>query len=264
MFPPRGWRLLNLSATLGIALALSACGGSDVRARSGTTPAKQTDDIAGVAETKALLAGLTQRQLSLGSPKAPVTLAEVIDLQCPFCRSHQLDAQPRIVNELVRTGRLRIVLIPVSFLGTDSTRMEVVMLRLSQTGQAWAFANLVYWNQGQEGSGYATDGWLRRIVSAIPGTDPSAASTTPDRDILQAAQASKIIAEQGLARAGGAGTPFFMIGKTGTPLYELTPILAGAPPNTFDVIERAVEDVERGRTPEQLRAEQAPSNAGGA
>ncbi len=50
-----------------------------------------------------------------------------------------------------------------------------------------------------------------------------------------------------MAKVGGAGTPFFMIGRTSDPIYDLTPILAGAPPNTYDVIERAVERVEAGK-----------------
>ncbi|MBO9531792.1 MAG: thioredoxin domain-containing protein [Solirubrobacteraceae bacterium] len=247
--------LLALIAVV-VAVTLAGCGGSD-----GTPAAAPGDDVAGVAETKALLDGIPQKQLALGSPKAPVTLVEVIDLQCPFCEMHQREVQPKIVKDFVRTGRLRIVLVPVSFLGDDSTRMEIVMLRLSQQAKAWDFANLVFWNHGQEGSGYATDGWLRRIVEAIPGTDSTAASTTPDKDILQAAQASKLIAERGMAKAGGAGTPFFTIGKTGDPIYDLTPILAGAPPDAYDVIAKPIKRVETGKAPEPLEAAPEDSSA---
>lgn len=247
--------LLALIALLAMSV-VAGCGGDDTGS-SGGKPAG--DDVAGIAETKALLDGIPQKNLALGSPKAPVTLVEVVDLQCPFCRAHQLDVQPKLIESFVRTGRLRIVLAPVAFLGRDSERLEIVMLRLSQSAKAWEFANLVFWNQGPEGSGYATDGWLRRIVEGIPGGVPEgAASTTPDESIVQAAQATKLIAERGMAKVGGSGTPFFMIGRTGEPLYDLTPILGGAPPNAFEIVEQALEAVEEGKAPEQLE----PSSEG--
>ncbi len=233
-------------------LAVAGCGGGDDAGSAGSSPA--ASGVVGVAETKALLDGIPQKRLVLGEPSAPVTIVEIIDLQCPFCRKHALETQPRVIKELVRTGRAQLHLLPISFLGADSQRMEIVMLRLAARDRAWDFASLVFRNQEQEGSGYATDAWLRSIVSAIPGTDPadaaSLASTTPDELIAQTAQTTQAIAQATARRVGGGGTPFFSVGATGAPLDELVPVLSGAPPGAYERLLKAVQDVEAGKRPE--------------
>lgn len=249
-----------LTALALCALPLAGCGGGDEdRAGSApttpsapsTSPASQVD---GVAETRELLDGVPQDGLVLGDKSAPVTIVEIVDLQCPFCRKHQLDVQPKIVKRLIRTGRVQLHLVPIGFLGADSQRMEVVLLRLGAQDKAWDFANLVFWNQGQEGSGYATDDWLRSIVASIPGTDPadasSLASTTPDKQITQTAQVAQAIAQATVQRVGGGGTPFFSVGPTGTAAQDLTPVLSGAPPDSYERILKAVKAVEAGKQPE--------------
>lgn len=245
-------------------LPLAACGSDATPTGSSAPPASK---LAGVSETADLLKGVPQEGLVLGDKSAPVTTVEILDLQCPFCRKHQLDVQPKIIDTLVRTGRVQLHLVPVAFLGADSQRMEVVLLRLAAKNKAWDFANLVYWNQGQEGSGYATDAWLRDVVAAIPGTDPadaaSLASTTPDASIARTAQVASAIAQAAVQQAGGGGTPFFTVGKTGTAAQQLTPILSGAPPDSYEQILAAVKAVEAGKAPKPLRVPQ-PDAAGGA
>lgn len=247
-------RAAALVALVG-ALALAGCGGDERRApTSGDRPAAPATDVQGIAETKALLEGVPQDGLVLGEKTAPVTIVEIVDLQCPFCRQHQLEVQPKIVERLVRTGRVQLHLVPIGFLGPDSQRMEIVLLRLGARDKAWDFANLVFWNQGPEGSGYATDGWLRSIVSAIPGTDASEASslasTTPDTQITQTAQAASAIAQLTVRRMGGGGTPIFSVGRSGTAAQDLTPVLAGAPPDSYERILNAVKAVEAGKEPD--------------
>lgn len=263
-----GLLLLALAAT---PVALAGCGADAEKQQASTTPAAK---VAGVRETSALLKGIPQEGLVLGDKSAPVTIVEILDLQCPFCRKHQLDVQPKVVDELVRTGRAQLHLVPVAFLGADSQRMEVVLLRLAAKNKAWEFANLVYWNQGQEGSGYATDAWLRDLVTAIPGTDPAdaaaLASTTPDASIARTAQVAGAIAQAAVRQAGGGGTPFFTVGKTGTAAQHLTPVLSGAPPDSYEQLLAAVEAVEAGKLPKALKVPRsggaggAPSTAKGA
>lgn len=237
------------------AFAAGGCGSDDQSAQQRVPSSTAApSDVAGVAETKALLDGVPQDGLVLGDKSAPVTIVEIVDLQCPFCRQHQLEVQPKVIKRLVRTGRVQLHLVPIGFLGADSQRMEIVLLRLGAHDKAWDFANLVFWNQGREGSGYATDGWLRSIVSAIPGTNASQASslasTTPDEQITQTAQAASAIAQVTLRRIGGGGTPLFSVGRTGTAAQDLTPVLSGSPPDAYERLLKAVKAVEAGEEPE--------------
>lgn len=143
--------LVGLAIALVIAVVVVTSGG-DKPSSEGTGPTV----VAGVEETKALLDGIPQAGFALGDPKAPVTLLEYVDLQCPFCKLHQLDAQPTLIKELVRTGQAQISFVPLAFLGQQSVEARNVFLRFVLRNQGWEFANLFYWNQGDENSGYVT------------------------------------------------------------------------------------------------------------
>ncbi|MEV4423747.1 thioredoxin domain-containing protein, partial [Patulibacter sp. NPDC049589] len=68
-----------------------------------TNGSKKIDGIAGVAETKALLAGLQQKGTLLGNPDAPVTIHEFADVKCPACQQFEVNSQKQNVDELVKT-----------------------------------------------------------------------------------------------------------------------------------------------------------------
>ena len=69
-----------------------------------------------------LFAGIEQHGAALGSPKAPVTLVEYADLQCPYCAQWARDALPTLVEDYVKTGKLRIVFSGMAFIGADSDK----------------------------------------------------------------------------------------------------------------------------------------------
>lgn len=189
----------------------------------GATGEKNSTDakgpVEGKAQTASLLKGIPQDGLTLGDPKAPATIVEFIDLQCPFCRDHQLDEQPAVIAELVRTGKAKILMQPLAFLGEDSTRGRNVLLRLAAEDKAWNFNNLFYFNQGTERSGYATDAYLKNLVAAIPGTTAALASpkSAPELE-KEAAKIDDLGKELNVT-----GTPTFYVGKSSdaTSSYKL-------------------------------------------
>jgi len=170
------------------------------------------DGTRGVAETKKLLAGLEQHDTTLGDPKAPVTIVEFIDVQCPFCAAHQIDEQPTVVNKLVRTGDARITVQPLAFLGPDSGVGRNVFLRLAAKGHGWDFLNRAFLNQRAENSGFITDAWLKGVTAGIPGV--TAADLARDREPALEPRVAEAEALSKKLMGPRDGTPFFAVGPT--------------------------------------------------
>jgi protein-disulfide isomerase len=168
--------------------------------------------VTGVKESTAMLAGVPQSGKTLGDPKAPVTMIEFADLQCPFCKEYSLQTLPRIVQDYVRAGKVRLELHLLTFLGEDSVRGAAVANAAALQDKLWNFTDLFYFNQGEEKTGYATDAFLRKIADAVPGLDADKAFA--DRT-QQSVVAENAAADALAGRYGVTGTPSFVVGPTG-------------------------------------------------
>jgi protein-disulfide isomerase len=175
------------------------------------------DALAGTADVRTLYAGIPQSGATVGKPDAPLTMVEFVDLQCPFCRQYTTGVLPTIVQKYVRTGKLRIELRPLAFIGEDSQRAAAAAAEAAKENRLWQFTDLFYLNQGQENSGYVTDDFLRQVAQgsgAKPGAVVAAANGgTPSALVTQAADeaaAQKI-----------DSTPSFLLGPTGGKLERL-------------------------------------------
>jgi protein-disulfide isomerase len=176
------------------------------------------DDQAAPAETvfaedtAAILDGIPQNGRVLGRPDAPVTLVEFADLQCPYCAQWSQQAFPELVNDYVRTGKMRLVFGGVAFLGPDSEQALRFSLAAGRQGKLWNVVHLLYANQGTENSGWVSDRLLRAIGAAIPGFATKhaldEASTVPVHQEVEsmAGEATSF---------GVSGTPSFAAGRTG-------------------------------------------------
>ncbi|MEH3054680.1 MAG: thioredoxin domain-containing protein [Patulibacter minatonensis] len=185
--------------------------------------------LEGVAATRSLLDGVEQHGLTLGDPKAPITMLEFLDVQCPFCRDHQLDQQPTVIKDLVRTGKIQLRMQPVALpqMGEDSEAGRAVVLRESHVDKAWDFVNLFYLNQGDEGTGYVTAAYLQRLLGAIPGATKDVTRTIDARDEKLASEIdehAKAIAEKYAADGKNFGTPAFAIARTGAKIDDYEPV----------------------------------------
>jgi protein-disulfide isomerase len=172
----------------------------------------------GVSETSRLLDGIPQDGAVLGSPDAPVTLVEYADLQCPYCAAWALDALPTLVDDYVRTGRVRIVFRGLAFIGRESDLALRTALAAGRQDRMWHVLEGLYRNQGAENAGWVTDELLRTIGEAAPGLDVERAleerfSTPVSAQMARAAAAAE--------SAGVTGTPSFELGPTGGPLERL-------------------------------------------
>ena len=151
--------VLGVLVVAGIAIALA--GGSE------DEPKADASNLTKVAETKALLAGIPQDGKILGDPKAKVTVIEFADLQCPFCKQFSQSAFPHLVKDYIRTGKVKVQLETLAFLGPDSLKAGRAAAAAADQGKLWNFTDVFYNNQGTENSGYVTDKYIDAVFDAI-------------------------------------------------------------------------------------------------
>jgi protein-disulfide isomerase len=166
---------------------------------------------AGVAEVAAMLRNIPQQGAALGSPKAPVTLVEFADPQCPYCGDWEKTSLPAIVSKYVRTGKVRIVFNGMTFVGGDSETALRTAIAAGEQDRFWNVIALLYQNQGTENTGWVTDALLRGIGNAVPGLDAKRMlASVHSATVTKTLAAAATFAQQ----AGVQSTPTFAVGKT--------------------------------------------------
>ena len=105
---------------------------------------------------------------TLGNKDAKHTLELYEDFQCPNCRDFTADAEPQIVANYVKTGKLKIVfhdllVIDLSTGGTESLDAANAAWCAQDQGMFWQYHDWLYANQYSEGSGAFTKDRLKTI-----------------------------------------------------------------------------------------------------
>ena len=138
----------------------------------------------------------------LGKSGTTVRTLQFEDLQCPICKRYTDEAFPAIVNEYVRTGRIKVDFRGLAFLGPDSLKALKIAMAAGLQNKLWQVVGLFYENQGAENSGWVTDSLIDEILAAVPGLD--AAKVKVDAKGTQVANQIAAINARG-DQAEGAG-----------------------------------------------------------
>jgi protein-disulfide isomerase len=171
--PDRNRNLLLALAGAGV-LAAALIGGSLLLRRGdddATSPLPVTSD----AEPTPVdtLAGIPQRFTVLGRPAAKVTLIEYADLSCPVCRQYTEQILPTLVDEYVRTGKVKLEFRGLAFIKpvANSERALRDAVAAGLQNRLWQFVELTYANQGEEGTNWFTEAFAREIGQQVLGLD---------------------------------------------------------------------------------------------
>ncbi|HEV7492743.1 DsbA family protein [Baekduia sp.] len=206
-------RLTQLGALLAaavviviVAIAVSSGGSSKKSSGAGAGGALQ-----GVAATKSLIGGIPQQGITLGNANAPVTIVEFADPQCPFCKEYTLNEMPAVVQKYVRTGKAKMELRLLTFIGPDSVTAAGVLSAAGQQNKLWNSADLLYRNQGEENSGYVTDAFLTKVLTGAGADAAKAIAGAGSSAVSQEIAAAKTLSD----RYGVTGTPTILVGPTG-------------------------------------------------
>ena len=179
-----------------------------------------------------VVAGVQERNGVLGDPNAPVTITEYVDLQCPICAEASTTILPGLIDDYVKTGKVKLELRTMHFLGPDSVKSARVAAGAQQQNKLWSFVETFYANQGTENSGYATDDFINSLA-ADAGLKQTDAGAAAERRVRQSEQAAQSL--------GIDSTPSFLIGRTGGPMKRFEP--SDLTPDAF--IPRIQEELRR-------------------
>lgn len=84
-----------------------------------------------------------------GSPAAPVTVYEMSDFQCPYCRRFALETFPQLERAYIGTGKVRWVFVnfPLTSVHPNSVAAAETALCASKQDAFWAVHDLLYQHQ---------------------------------------------------------------------------------------------------------------------
>ncbi len=206
-----------------IVVILIATGGgsSKHKIEKPTTGGPPPEFVKEASAVSSLLSGIPQSGNVLGSPTAPVTMAYFGDLECPICREFTLGALPKLIQNKVRSGQLRI-----EYRNLETATREQETFRTQQSAalaagkqnKGWNYIELFYHVQGEEDSGYVTETYLQNLAEATPGLNLATWKADRSSNEWQAKLAADL---QEANNNGFTGTPSFLIGKTGGAMKKL-------------------------------------------
>jgi protein-disulfide isomerase len=202
---------LLIVATLALAVVVAAIVAA---------PSPRSESPSGAVAASTRFDGIPQDGIALGSPDAPAVLTEFADLQCPYCAAYSREVLPSVVARYVRSGRLRLELQVLTFVGDDSVRAGAMAAAAARQDRLWPFADAFYRSQGQENSGYATDDFLRSLGEATPGLDVERAFGDRDRPRVLDTLAE---ADRQAVALGADHTPAFYLRHGDGPARPLEP-----------------------------------------
>jgi protein-disulfide isomerase len=203
----RIWKLVGgsvlLAAIVVVVLVVVSSGGSG-------TDAESTGDVA-------IFDGIPQQGIALGDPKAPVTVVEFADPQCPFCRDYTSDELPGLIEDYVKPGDVRMELNLLTFIGPDSVTAAQAAYAASAQSRMWQFMDVFYARQEAENSGYVDEAFLDGVAEAA-GVDVEQMNS----ELSSQEVANQIAdAKSAAADAGVSSTPSFQVGPTGGDLTNV-------------------------------------------
>ncbi|HMH57082.1 MAG TPA: thioredoxin domain-containing protein [Gemmatimonadales bacterium] len=180
-------KILRLTAALGTALAIHLI----------AMPAG--------AQTKA--APLETR--SKGSPKAPVTVYEMSDFQCPYCRRFAQETFPGLVRSYITTGKVRWVFINFPLTDVHAHAAAAAQLALCAANQNgfWRVHDLLFQYQDTWAPLKEAGPFFLSLADSAGLSKQAVLTCLEAPEILQAVQADA----EGAARSGAASTPTFYI-----------------------------------------------------
>jgi len=165
----------------------------------------------------------------LGDPNAPVTLIEFGDYQCHFCNVHFHNTEHRLLENFIKTGKVKMIFKDFTIIGPDSINAAHGTHCANDQDKFWEYHDILYNNWTGENNGWASSDNLLRFAQEIELDIDQWSDCMIDEKYSQIISNSNKDARE----LGITGTPaFFVIG----PDNEITRISGAQPYESFEKI----------------------------
>jgi len=207
------------AALLAVVLILVVGKSSTAMTTTATAPA--------IATAAKLFAGIPQHGNTIGKASAPATLIVYEDPQCPFCREWNVQTLPTVLDQYVRTGKLKLVYRGVVIIGPDSVRGLRAIGAAAKQNKLWNLVDALYARQGAENSG-----WITNSVILAAASDDGANGPAVVAGMGAPSVGATLTTWQSQAKADRLqGTPTFVIERPPAVSQQLP--VQGLDPATF-------------------------------
>jgi protein-disulfide isomerase len=164
--------------------------------------------VAGQDSAAARAAAALQNRTK-GSASAPVTVYEMSDFQCPYCRQFALETFPQLDREYVATGKVRWVFInfPLTSIHAHAAAAAQVALCAANQRGFWPMHDLLFRNQERWAPQEEPGPFFLSLADSAKLSKPAMLACLKAPETLEAVKADA----EGAARSGAGSTPTFYI-----------------------------------------------------
>jgi protein-disulfide isomerase len=146
---------------------------------------------------------------SKGAASAPVTVYEMSDFQCPYCRQHALEVFPALEKEYVQTGKVRWIYINFPLVSIHANALPAAELAMcaSRMGRFWPVHDLLFQHQETWAPLKEPGPFLLSLADSAQLPRPAVVKCLQSETVRAEIQSEA----EGSQRAGAASTPTFYI-----------------------------------------------------
>ncbi len=144
-----------------------------------------------------------------GSATAPVTVYEMSDFQCPFCKRHVEETFPLLDKEYIATGKVRWIFVnfPLVSIHPNAVPAAEVAMCAARQGKFWPAHDVIFRTQRVWGPLKDPGPFLVTLVDSLGLARPAALACLQGGETRNAIRSDA----EGSVRAGAQSTPSFWI-----------------------------------------------------
>jgi protein-disulfide isomerase len=146
---------------------------------------------------------------SKGSTAAPITVYEMSDFQCPYCKRHVDKTFPALEKEYIATGKVRWIFInrPLPSLHPNAVMAAEFAMCAARQGKFWPAHDLLYRLQPEWGPLQDPVPYFLKQADPLKLSKPKLESCLKNQETLDEVRDDS----EGAVKAGANSTPTFYI-----------------------------------------------------